>query len=312
MKKEQLSASMPKLIMTVSLIVCIGALLGAVGYAVKNKSVKIQQPQISPAMEPVASIEDEMKNWQIYSKPELDFTFKYPQGWNVIQDYFYETAAGIKASNPTIILQKIGDNNINDEIRINSRQFDCEHGKCAEVIDYMTVGTFSKNLEVLDVFGKIIKSFEKKDETADWQTCKNKKYSYEIKYPLDWKVWQPGAPEARLANCNENLSLVAFSPNIYAYPDQQQINIDVYDQDRLEGTVWEGITSLDDYLKITSVKIKKETVIDGERLVWRETADNQLIAFHNGSIYYFSVYNIDNSLLDQILSTFKFTTPEAM
>jgi len=144
-------------------------------------------------------------------------------------------------------------------------------------------------------------------ETKDWQECKNEKYGYEVKYPLDWKVWLPGAPEARLADCDENLSLIAFSPNIHAYSDQQQINIDVYDPDRSKRTELDGVTSLDDYLNRKSVKIKKETTIDGERLIWADTADSQLITFYGRSIYNFSFYNIDNSTLDKFLNTFKFT-----
>lgn len=143
-------------------------------------------------------------------------------------------------------------------------------------------------------------------ETKNWQDCKNKKYGYEVKYPLGWKVWLSGAPEARLANCDENLSLIAFSPNIYTYSDQQQINIDVYDQDRSRGTVWEGITSLNDYLNKKAVKIKKETTIDGERLIWVDASDSQLITFNDRLIYNFNFNNIDDSTLDRFLNTFKF------
>lgn len=32
------------------------------------------------------------------------------------------------------------------------------------------------------------------DETVGWNTYTNEKYAYEIKYPKDWKVQQPGEP----------------------------------------------------------------------------------------------------------------------
>ena len=90
--------------------------------------------------------------------PQDSFTFEYPDGWEIAENYFYETAAGIRAKNPTVVLQEIDDDDSNNRIVINQRQFDCELGKCAEV-DYITIGTYSKNSEVLNIFNRIAESF---------------------------------------------------------------------------------------------------------------------------------------------------------
>lgn len=148
-----------------------------------------------------------------------------------------------------------------------------------------------------------------KDETADWKPCRNAKYGYEVKYPPDWKVWKPSAPEARSATCDEGLPIIAFSPNIYNFPNQLQINIDVSDQERLRGTIYEGSKSLGDYFAknpeiLKARPIVKETTIDGERLVWLK--DHSLLSFHNGSIFEFRAYNLDDATLNKFLKTFKF------
>ncbi len=78
MRKESLSLTMPKLIMIVSLIVCAGAMIGVLGYLTKNKQVKIQQPQVSPATEPTKSVENETADWKTYRNEEYGFEVKYP------------------------------------------------------------------------------------------------------------------------------------------------------------------------------------------------------------------------------------------
>ena len=103
-------------------------------------------------------IENEIVDWQTYSNPQDSFTFEYPDGWEIAENYFYETVAGIRAKNPTVVLQEIGNDDSNNRIVINQRQFDCELGKCAEV-DYITIGTYSKNSEVLSIFNRIAESF---------------------------------------------------------------------------------------------------------------------------------------------------------
>lgn len=65
------------------MIISLGALFGAVGYLAKNKPVKIQQPQASPAAEPAKSVEDETADWKTYRNEEYGFEFKYPKTFNL-------------------------------------------------------------------------------------------------------------------------------------------------------------------------------------------------------------------------------------
>jgi hypothetical protein len=100
-----------------------------------------------------------IEGWQTYSNLETDLTFKYPKNWEIIEDYFYETAGGIKSENRTVILQKIGDNDSNNWIRINPRQFQCSAGICLNT-DNNIFATYSKEPEIQDIFNQILSTFK--------------------------------------------------------------------------------------------------------------------------------------------------------
>jgi hypothetical protein len=145
-------------------------------------------------------------------------------------------------------------------------------------------------------------------ETERWKICRNDKYGYEVKYPFGWEVWKSGAPEARKATCEENLSIISFSPNLFT--NQPQISIDVSDGERLKGTIYEGVKSLDDYFSrspaiLQARPIIEESVLDGEKLVWHK--DGSLTAFHNNSIFEFYRKDVDDWMMEKFFSTFKFT-----
>ncbi len=147
--------------------------------------------------------------------------------------------------------------------------------------------------------------------TGDWKTCINTKYGYEIKYPADWKVWKPGAPEARLASCDENLHIIAFSPDFFGVPIEKIQRFDIYvsDQEDLKETIYKDIKSLDEFFSrnpnLLSIPIVKEVNVDREKALQRK--DSKLFLFHNHSIFEFSFNNINESELNKFLSTFKFT-----
>jgi len=102
---------------------------------------------------------EEITNWNTYQNSLVNFTFKYPKNWKIIDDYFYETVSGIKAKQRTVILQKIGDKDSNNWIRINPRQFQCHLGKCI-MVGSNEIATYSKNSEVLKTFNQMLSTFK--------------------------------------------------------------------------------------------------------------------------------------------------------
>lgn len=101
---------------------------------------------------------DEIADWNVYSNPEVDFTFKYPKDWEIKQDYFYTWPDGTVSDKRTVVLRRTGDNASNDWININMRQFQCDWGTCKDVLGN-TIGTYSEDEEILSDFNKIIFSF---------------------------------------------------------------------------------------------------------------------------------------------------------
>lgn len=147
---------------------------------------------------------------------------------------------------------------------------------------------------------------QEKKQTAN---CVNGKFGYQLIYQTDWEVWTRGTGEARSATCSENLASYFFAKDLFGIPFQNQINIMVSTRENQVNEYWQGINSLDDYIKRMSVwKVKKETTIDGERLVWLEYKQElQLAAYHNSAIYEFAIYTVDSTTLDKFLASFEFT-----
>ena len=79
---------------------------------------------------------------------------------------------------------------------------------------------------------------------------------------------------------------------------------------------WNG--TLDDYLAKTTWKIKSETKLDTDRLVQlnligqkqtNNSPTDGYVAYHNGYIYWFDIYNVDPTILNNFLASFKFIVP---
>ena len=106
-------------------------------------------------------LKDETASWQIYRNEELGVEFQHPQDWKIIQDAFYETAGGIRAEVPTVILSQ--ENNEDDStnwIRINPRQFQTSAGTCLEIaINFNSMCTYSKDSRVLDILKQTLSTF---------------------------------------------------------------------------------------------------------------------------------------------------------
>jgi hypothetical protein len=138
------------------------------------------------------------------------------------------------------------------------------------------------------------------DNNSGWNMCRNTKFGYEVQYPQNWKVWRPGAPEARPATCDENLPILAFSPDMYDYgSSHKQFTIDTLVQ----------AASLQDFFNknpeiLRHSRILKETTLDKEKLIWLERG--WLLSFHDGHIFSFRIENVSDSTLNKFLQTFRF------
>jgi len=98
------------------------------------------------------------KNWNIYSNPEAKFTFKYPKNWVIDNEFNYETLGGIKSERRTVYLKRVNGSS-NDWICINPIRFSTTGATWVE-IEGNIIATYSQDPEVLDVFYKLIKTFE--------------------------------------------------------------------------------------------------------------------------------------------------------
>ncbi len=107
-------APMAKLFLAVAVIISLGALFGAIGYLAKNKPVKIQQPQISPVIEPAKQIEDETADWKTYKNKEYGFEFKYPKEFNLDEPAIVEASNDIDSPFSIDLMSAIVENNGHD------------------------------------------------------------------------------------------------------------------------------------------------------------------------------------------------------
>lgn len=103
-------------------------------------------------------VEVQAREWPIYNHPQGRFGFRYPPEWEIIDEYYYETAAGEQSPYLTVILAQIGNNDPNEEIIINPRQPQCEHGLCQEIGPHLIL-TYSEHEYVQKVFERIVASF---------------------------------------------------------------------------------------------------------------------------------------------------------
>jgi len=146
---------------------------------------------------------------------------------------------------------------------------------------------------------------------ADWKTCLNSKYGYQIKYPSNWNVYKPSHGETKQSSCEEGSAIISLSFNLYD-TSAPNLTIDVSDPIRLKGTIYEGSTSLEDYFTRNSSLprgIIYKTGLDREPLVW--TGNGNFLSFHDGSVFIFRFRNIGDIQQGEILSSFRFDQPKS-
>jgi len=131
-------------------IIIILAVILVGGILVYQSSLKEEKIEVYKK-----KLKDETADWKTYNNPEANFIFKYPEGWKIMSEYFYETLTGIKADKITVILGKEG----KEEISINLRQAQCLSPCKCEEINGNIIQTCSEKLEVLKIFNQVLSTF---------------------------------------------------------------------------------------------------------------------------------------------------------
>lgn len=93
--------------------------------------------------------------WNTYSNEEAGLSFKYPKDWMVEVEGFYETAGGARADLWSLTLYRRGaEDDSNDWIRFNPRQFQESDGRCV-VVSGNAICTYSRDERILEILWKV-------------------------------------------------------------------------------------------------------------------------------------------------------------
>lgn len=231
---EPLGLSIAKLVLVVAVIVTFGALLGVVGYLTK-KSKPIQPPQKLEVN--AIEISADKKSILNAETKGVIFTISEAKKYLYEAGYEYNPDAFLNNTNQTTNAKYGGDCFSDASFKISAYDrivfsTGCLSGdiqqpwigiynfpyKSKTDIEqvpriyflagdngkkfiwskegfYITYEVYSDSEELvktkeIDIYGKIIyeKIIKTKDETVDWKTFTNKRNGFEIKYPKDWEV----------------------------------------------------------------------------------------------------------------------------
>jgi hypothetical protein len=101
--------------------------------------------------------------------------------------------------------------------------------------------------------------------------------------------------------------MIFFAPELSGGAnDQIEFSIDALDSERREGTVYEGINSLNDYLAINSPQIIEELTVDDQRMVRLEY--DTYITYYDGIIYRFITSNLTDNETDDFFESIDFSS----
>ncbi len=117
---------------------------------------KLQSNLLEPGVAEFKKVTDETAGWKTYNNSEANFTFKYPDAWGIISEYFYETLGGSKADRMTVTIGRNG----KEEISINLRQAQClSPCECREIGGNIIQTCSTDDPTVLEVFNRLISTF---------------------------------------------------------------------------------------------------------------------------------------------------------
>lgn len=149
--------------------------------------------------------------------------------------------------------------------------------------------------------------------TADWQTYINTKYAYQLKYPTDWLVQAMGGTQQV-----SQISEANFRATADETPAESGFKIAVTpDPKNLSLTDWVTTQNSDNGITFSSTTKTNSSIVSINGLNWEQVDDKSIdyvptgfvkygIA-QGGNLYYVVIYSADIKIVDQILSTFKFT-----
>lgn len=211
---------MPKLILAVVLIVCIGAVMGLMGWALTKKQTRVEAPEVKT---PTEIIKDETADWQTYRNEKYGTEFKHPKDFPFFQQpellinkidpnsLSAKICAEGKSEGVTIKKIIVGENTFCSYVTkksaaAGSAYTDYKYSIIKDdkdyvihfVVKYTSCGVYGDETELKyieceefnnkiapKIINQILSTFKfiEKDETADWKVYWNEEYGFELKYP---------------------------------------------------------------------------------------------------------------------------------
>ncbi|GEM_PF-5252870 len=156
---------------------------------------------------------------------------------------------------------------------------------------------------------------------SEWSLCRNEKGGYQINYPTGWHVYGEGSTNKftplveKETPCYGDAVLISARPVGEKFPGQLTphtpgFSISVSDQERLKGTIWDGATNLDTYLKAfpseSRSKFHKTTFANEEAVWWDIHGPKEIRFFHNDRLFQVSGGDMPQELINTIYNSFQF------
>ena len=130
--------------------------------------------------------------------------------------------------------------------------------------------------------------------TTDSRIYRNEKYGYELNFPLDWSLME----SSDLSTAQWRGAGLEFQVDIRDNPQKKPVKNFLMEEDYLS-----GYRIIQENIKVSGQDAVKA------KFFWEEQYPNETILFFNspGNNYFFNVLDTKGNMLDEVMSTFKFT-----